>query len=60
MGEKGKLYNFGHAVDVDIIKNITDVFEHVMSNTSEAELVAAINWYPIAHAFVRLGRRHSA
>ena len=51
MGEKGKLYNFGHAVDVDIIKNITDVFEHVMSNTSEAELVAAINWYPIAHAF---------
>lgn len=51
MGEKGKLFNASHAVDVDIVKNITDVFEYVMSTADEAELVAAINWYPIAHAF---------
>lgn len=51
MGKKDKLYNFGHAVDVDIIKNITDVFEYVMSNTSEAELFDAVNWYPLANSF---------
>lgn len=51
MGDKGKLYNFGHAVDVDIIKNITDVFEYVMKNASEAELVDAVNWYPLANSF---------
>lgn len=51
MGENGKLFNASHANTVDIIKNITDVFEHVMSTASESDLVAAINWYPIAHGF---------
>ena len=51
MGEKGKLYNASHVTDIDIVKNITDVFEHVMSAASETDLVNAVNWYPIAHAF---------
>lgn len=51
MGEKRKSLNANHVADVDVIKNITDVFEHVMSTASETDLVNAVNWYPIAHAF---------
>lgn len=51
MGEKNKLLNSGHLADVDAIGNITSVFEYVMASASEADLVAAINWYPLANAF---------
>lgn len=51
MGEKNKLLNASHAMDVDITKNITDVFEYVMENSSEAELIAAVNWYLLANSF---------
>ena len=51
MGENSKLLNAGHLADVDVISNITSVFEYVMRTATDTDIVSAINWYPLANSF---------
>lgn len=51
MAAKNKLKNALQVENIDMAGNIAAVFDYVMENASEAELLNAANWYHEAHAF---------
>lgn len=51
MAENAKLYNTRGFDANKARENIIAVFEYVRDTTTERELIDAVNWYPIAHAF---------
>ena len=51
MGNKNKLYNAGHSVDVDMVANIVAVFETVINSGTVEDLNAAYSWYPLANVW---------